>query len=206
MSTQTLKARPGGAREAQSASVELPEKLSPCRSKLAGALTDYEKAAVNLEEARGHLARAESDEQTALNNAELSDAECSDRVAVAQRSRGIYSARMASREAAVSKLLKLVKDALYPARNEYSGLCMNEREKREAIITARIVEAGQLVGGFAGRLNMLLEYSSPIQDIHALDIPSQSVLFCDNAAQIIGIAKRILEGFAAVAAKKEETI
>jgi hypothetical protein len=204
MSATLTKAPRAGAQATQTASVELPEKLFPGKSELAGAFADYQKASQAMEEARGHLARAETDEQSALSNLELSDQECSDRVAVSQRSISIYRARVSSREAAVSKSLKEVKEALYPACNEYSNLCQNEREKRSAIMKARIIEAGQLVGSFS--FNALLEHSSPIQAIRILEIPSQSVLFCDSAEQITGIARRILAGYEAIAAKQKEQI
>jgi hypothetical protein len=105
-----------------------------------------------------------------------------------------------------AKLLKELKATLYPARNEYSALWVNEREKRGAIIKARIIEAGLLVGNCSGVIDALLNHSTPIQAISALEIPSQSVLFCDSAEQITGIAKRILESYQQLETEKAKTI
>ena len=137
----------------------------------------------------------------------MSDEDSANRVAVAQSSISLYRARTTHRGEAQTRLLKQLKEALYPALvNEYSNLCQAERNKRSAIVQARIVEAGQLVGSFSGALNILLGHSSPIQDIRSLEIPSQSVLFLDGAEQITGIAKRILEGYEAITAKMKEQI
>ncbi len=42
----------------------------PAKAALAKGWSDYQRAATDLEEARGHLARAEADEQMALNDPE----------------------------------------------------------------------------------------------------------------------------------------
>jgi hypothetical protein len=53
MSTQTLtKPRAGGAREAQTASVELPEAVNPAKKRLSEMLTAYDKAGISKERTR----------------------------------------------------------------------------------------------------------------------------------------------------------
>jgi hypothetical protein len=203
MSSATLiagKARPG----AQTASVELPEKLLPAKSKLDKVVVDYQKAAQDLDDSRGHLARAETDEQSALNNLELSDEESADRVAVAQRSIAIYRARTTNRETTQAKLLKELKTALDAAHNEYSALVQDVLTKRREILCGRLVETGHLVGNFQSDLEMLLESSQFILDVRSLEIPSGSVLYTDNADTIPGMAKRILASYEAIAKAKEE--
>jgi hypothetical protein len=207
MSTQTLKARHEGAQEAQSVSAPLPEKLFPGKAKLAGALVDYVKASLDMEEARGHLARAETDEQAALNNLELSDAGCSDLVAVAQRSRGIYSARLTNREAAQAKLLKELKASLQGAHSEYSALVGAELSRRLDILRVRVMTAGQF-GAAASRDvgSLLLEHSAPIHEIRSLQFNHTAFLFSDTPEAITGIAKRILAGYETIAAKQKEQV
>ena len=198
------KARPTGASAAGRPSVELPEKTA--RGLLAAKLAEFERSQVDLSDSHAHLSRSEVDEQSALNNLELSDEESADRVAVAERSRGIYGARVANREAAQAKLLKELKTAVKVAHNEFSTLVNDERTRRRDILFTRVTEAGRLVGSFTGELEVLLECSGLIQAIHALEIGSQSLLFCDSAEQITGIAKRILAGYEAIAAKAKEQI
>ena len=100
MSATLTKTRPGGAREAQTASVELPEAVNPAKKRLAEMLTAYDKATLDLADARSHLARAESDEAAALDS---SGDDADDRIAVAIRSKAIYTARVTNREASQAK-------------------------------------------------------------------------------------------------------
>jgi hypothetical protein len=204
MSTQILKGLATSALKAMTAAP--PAQLLPARSVLNKTLTDYEKAGLDLEEARGHLARSETDEQSALNNTELSDAECGDRVAVAQRSQGIYSARVKSREAAQAKLLVELKAAANSAQSEHSNLCSDLLSKRQELVRGRIIEAASLVGRFSGELEMLLDHSELIQEVRNLEVNSVAVLYADSAQAITGIARKILAGYEAVAALGRKSV
>jgi hypothetical protein len=204
--TGALKTPQTGAQEAQPASVEPPEKLFPARTKLDKVLTDYEKASTDLDDSRGHLARAETDEQSALNNLELSDEESADRVAVAQRNRGIYGARVANREAAQAKLLKELKDSLNPAHHEHSALVVGVFSKWLDILRGRVMTAGRIGDGFSRDVDVLLENSALIQEIRSLQINSGFLLFCDSPEQITGMARKILAGYEAIAAKQKEQV
>jgi hypothetical protein len=203
MSTQLvsppIKARVSGAQEAQTASMELPTQLLPAKSKLDRVLIDYSKAGTDLEESRGHLARAETDKQSALNNLELTDQESSDRVAVAIRNSGIYGARVSNREAARERLLKELKLALSGSHSEYSALVDDVLTQRRGILRVRMIETGHLVGRFGDELEGLLESSQLILDVRSLEIPSQAITYSDSAEQITQMAKRILAGYEAVA-------
>lgn len=194
-----LKTRQAGPREAQTTSVEVPEKILPAKSKLDRVLIDYRKAGLDLSERQAHLSRSEVDEQSALNNLELTDQESADRVAVSQRSIGIYRARVNSREAAQAKLLKEMKLALSASHGEFSALVDNVLTQRRGILRVRMIEAGHLVGRFEDELETLLESSELILDVRSLEIPSGAVTYCDSTEQITGMAKRILAGYEAIA-------
>jgi hypothetical protein len=204
MSTQTLKACPGGADEQQRPSVELPAPLHPAKNRLAKVLADYEKLAQDLEDARGHLSRSEVDEAAALDSQE-SDAE--DRIAVAQRSRGIYGARVANREAGLKKLALELKAAAQVGQQEFHLLVMAELGRRSEILLGRIMEAGQLLKDrtYSADVERLLGSSKPMLDIHSLDIPS-SMGMGDDGNLVAGMARRVLEGYEALAVKKKEQI
>jgi hypothetical protein len=201
-----LKTRQAAPRDADGVSTELPAQLLPAKAKLARVLTDYQKAGLDLAESQAHLSRSEVDEQSALNNLELTDQESADRVAVSQRSIGIYRARVNSRESAQAKLLKELRAALEAAHNEYSALVQDVLTKRREILCGRLIETGALVGNFQSDLEMLVESSQLILDVRSLEISSGSVLCADNADTIPGLAKRILASYEAIAAKAKEAI
>jgi hypothetical protein len=122
-----------------------PEKILPAKAALAKVWADFQRAATDLQEAQGHLARVEADEQAALNDETLSVAESSDKVAFCQRSKGIYSARLANREAAKGKLLTDLKGAITAAHAEFSNLIRVEHSRRHDALARRIVVAGHLM-------------------------------------------------------------
>ena len=83
---------------------------------------------------------------------------------------------------------------------------MGERVKCSGILRDRMTAAGQLVGNFGAELDVLLEYSKPIEEIRDLEITSQSILYLEGAEQIVAMTRRILAGYAAIGAKKKEQI
>jgi hypothetical protein len=206
MSATLTKAPRTGTREAEQPSVAPPEKLYPARVRLDKVLADYQKAGTDLSDSQAHLSRSEIDEQSTLNNLELSDEEAGDRLAVSQRSIAIYRARVSNRESARTKLLAELKAAASLAHNELSRLCLDERVRRSAILRGRMIEAGRLVGKFAAELDTLLEHSGLIQEIRHIEIPSGSFLFCEHAEQIEGMARSILDGYELIEAKQKEII
>ncbi len=93
---------------------------------LTEALGAYEKVAGELEEFRGRVARAESEEAAVLANTELSEHETVKRLGEAQRLKGIYSARAAHHEARVSREWREVKGCLrwsFPDVRTAPGQC-----------------------------------------------------------------------------------
>jgi hypothetical protein len=192
MSATLTKAPRTGTQAARTASVELPAAVNPAKKRLAEVLTAYDKAGLDLADARGHLSRSELDEAAALDSM-ASDSE--DRIAVAIRSKAIYSARVTSREAAQVKLLKEVKTALTAAHSGYSILARELLSKRRELFRSRLIEAGQLVGNFMADLDDLLQSCGPIQVVRRLEINSQALLYLDTAEQIAGMAARVLESY-----------
>ena len=201
MTTQTLtKPRPGGAGAAQAVSVVAPqEKLLPAKSKLEKVLGDYQKAAQDLDDSRGHLARAETDEQTALNDPDLGLEDAGNRVAVAQRSIQIYRARVANREKSVAAIFKELATAINESTLELRGLTNAEIERREGIFGERVVaalEVGTAIdpSRMKHELWELLQFCGPIQVVRAL-APSSAIVQPGNAGGLVDMAKDILSKF-----------
>jgi hypothetical protein len=207
MGTTLIKAPRTGAREAQTASVELPEKLLPAKSKLDKTLADYVKASLDIEEARGHLARSERDEAKALADENQSDSENMDAVAFAQKSRGVYAARVANREATLAKQAAELSKAISEAANELRGLVNAEIARREGVVGARVTEVLQVGNAVDPRrmghaLAQVLVFSGPIQLVQAL-LPAPSFSISGNNEHLVGAAKDLLTKFQKLVAEGE---
>ena len=152
------------------------------------------------------MERSKADEQAALNNSELSDQSAADAVAFAQRSKGIYSARVASRQAAQTRLLGELSAAVSAGQAELAAAVSSELARRREILLERIRVAGQLEGQvWAEALDSVLESSRPMIEVQRLEVPAQALLV-DGPEIKVGLARRILSGFEAIAVKVKELI
>lgn len=195
-----------GSRKEKAASPELLQEISPAERNLAAKLSEYEKACLALTESEAHLERSKADEQAALNDSELSDQEAADRVAVAQRSRGIYAARVSSRQAAQTKLLAELTSAVQAAQSELSSAVYQELARRRATLIDRIMQAGQLGGDVTpAAFDELLASSKPMIEIERLQIPAQSLLV-DGASIKESLARRLLDNYDKLKTERERTI
>jgi hypothetical protein len=203
-----LKTRQTGAREAQTASAELPERILPAKSRLTRVLSDYQKRGLDLSESQAHLARAETDEQSALNNLELSDEESANRIAVCQRNRGIYGARVTSREANVKKLGSELENAVRDAHTELFNLVRAELQRREGILVERVCTAIQIVDRAKVNFDWIevLDFSEPFRTIRNLE-PTPFQTFAGSAPDhVTRTAHKLLEGYQTIQTESEKSI
>ena len=175
----------------------------PWPARLTAKLAEFEAAGLALQEAHGHLRRAETDEAAALDS---SGSDADDKIAVAIRNRGIYSSRVANREAARARLLGELSEAVKLGQSELAAAVSSELARRREILLERIRVAGQLEGQvWAEAIDSVLESSRPIGDVQRLEVPAQALLV-DGAEIKVGLAKRLLAGFEAIAEKVKEFI
>jgi hypothetical protein len=206
MSATTLvKPRPGGAQEAERPVAEPPEKLHPARATLATKLAELEKALSDLADYEAKSARAERDEQQALDNAKLSESEAADAISRAQSLKAVYKSRTANRQQVIAALSKEVSEALRLANGELTQLVNAERERREVIFGDRVVaalEVGNAVNPSRLKYELagVLQFCGPIQLIQAL-APSTGIVTPGNAEGLVSIARDTLGKFERVIAE-----
>jgi hypothetical protein len=209
MSTQTLtKPRQAGAQEAPEASTALPpEKLLPAKAKLDRALADYVKAGLDLSESQAHLSRSEVDEAAALNNAELSDEESADAIAFAQKSRGVYAARVASRETTVKRIFGELEVCIRSAQAEFAVEQAEELTRVKTILIERVCTVIKATDRAEHRYDWmeLMDYSEPYQAVRSLE-PSTYQAMVGNADYTVEIAKQTLGAFEKLSVVKGATV
>ena len=211
MSTTSLltkAAKPGQAtpQEVPEASAAMPEPL--IRTRLAKKLAAYDDAVSALGDAKAHLSRSEVDEQKTLDDENLSDSESMDAVAFAQKSRGVYAARVASREVTVKKLLVELEDAVRAGHAELRTLVMDELKRREAILVDRVCDVIKIVD--RARVNFdwveVLDFSEPFRTIRNLE-PSPFQTFPGSTADyVVATGRRILEGYQTIETESRKAI
>jgi hypothetical protein len=205
MTTQTLtKPRPGGAGAAQSATVAPPEKLHPARGKLAAKLDQLEHAMGDLSDFTARAERAGIDENRAMEDEGLSEAEALEKIQTAQLQKNIFKARIANREKAVTTFSKELATAINESNNELRGLVNAEVERREGIIGERVVaalEVGTAIDPTRMKKELwdLIQFSGPVQVVRAL-APRLGVVQ-GTPESLVLMAKEILGKFALVIAE-----
>jgi hypothetical protein len=169
-----------------------PAPIYPATLQLTKKLLEYDHAVAAAAEARGHLAREESDEALAVDSQE-SDSE--DRLAVAQKSVGVYRARTASREKTRLRLESELKAAASAGHSEYSKLLSDVRSRRCEVVIARMKEAGAIDDRVSpADWEPILSSSAPVLEISNLEISYGSLLIGD-VDQIAGMSRLILRNF-----------
>ena len=131
-----LKTRQAGAREAQTASVELPEKTACGR--LADRLTQFQQACSDLDGYKAKAARAAIDEDRAMADEQLSETQAAETIAKARSLKDTYQARISNREKALTKLFGELENAIVEAQQEYRPLHMAELNRVEEILIERV--------------------------------------------------------------------
>jgi hypothetical protein len=208
MTLTLTKARPEAATRAGGPSETLPEKLSPARARLTKVLLEYERAVEDLEEFQGRVARAQADQDMALDSKSLSEQEVMNRVSAAQLARSAYQSRAANREIACKLLLQQLEEATAAAQSELTGAAAGEYARRQAVIAGRLLQAIQSVDSellARGYLDEVLDFSKPLRAIRDLEV-SGFLRIEGNAAHTVGTARRILENFGKLTAAMEERI
>jgi flagellar capping protein FliD len=172
-----------------------PAPIYPAAQQLAKKLSEYDQAVAAVNESTGHLSRAEVDEQSAADS-QASDSE--DRLAVAQKSVGVYRARTASREKTRLRLGNELKAAANAGHSEYDNLLREVRSRRCEVMIARMKKAGQIDDRVAASdWEPILASSAPVSEISNLEISSVSLLI-GNVEQIAGMSRLILRNFEAL--------
>lgn len=204
-----LKTRQTGAREAQTASVELPEKLYPARVQLTAKLSEFERACSDLSDYQAKSARAERDEQEALDNAQLSESQAADSISRAQNLKAVYSSRTANKEKVIAALSGELTSAIGQANSELQGLVNREVDRRREILSARVLAAAGVADtsrpGVAPAVADLLDYSEPIERIKALE-PSPVIQTAGNREILVQAAKDALAKHERVIGEAGKTI
>ena len=112
----------------------------PAKARLEKALAEHKRAQADLEEYRGSAAKAELNEQQALNDGKLSEEQAAERITRAQNLRGVYKSRITNREAKLTEMLKELAAVTEEAAKELRGLTHEEMQRRCKIIKERICE------------------------------------------------------------------
>ncbi len=174
---------------------ELPAKLYPGRAQLSEKLGRFKEHDSELQEYRAKAAGAEADEARALASEKLSEAESADQISRAQNLRNVFLSRIANREAALSRDLAGLKEALGAGETELRDLAGRERIRREGILFERICEVIEAKGLEINAVYPILRHSILIGELMALEPPG--VLFgAETPEQVVGRAEAALSKFA----------
>jgi len=193
MTTLTLEGPEIGAEEQQTAS---PEPLYPARVKLSAKLAEFDRATADLEDYKGRAARAELDEAQALEDEQLSEREIAERITKAQNEKHVWKVRQTRIERRVLALSAELPGAINGCIGELRQLVNLELQRRNAIITARVLEAIEAVSAGPFRqmaLEKLLGFSGPVQRV-AILMPEPHI-YSVREERLDCAARSILENF-----------
>jgi hypothetical protein len=208
MSATLTKARHTGPQEAREASTALPPaQIYPARVRLTTKLAELERALADLEDYRGKAARAECDEQEALDNVKLSESEAALAISRAQNVKSIYASRTKNKEVALTTLSGELAKAINETAGELRGLVNAEVQRCREIIGARVLEALEAVDSphRAPILAEMLQFSGPIQRVQRLTPPYQTATVGNNEA-LVQTAKDVLSKFGIAVTAAGETL
>lgn len=195
MTTQTLEGPQTGIGERGGASVEIAP-IYPARMKLSAKVAEFERAEADLEDYRGKAARAQRDEAEALESPELSEEQAAQAIARAQSLRSVYLSRTQNKEKALEAFKPELAASLNAASGELRQVVNLEVQRRKEIVTTRVLEAIEAIGGGARRemaLAQLLEFSGPVQQVAVLG--PAPYIYTKNDSGLGASAKAILEEF-----------
>ena len=197
MTTELLEGSKTGAQERQKTSDAIPrEPIYPARVKLAAKAAEFERAEADLEDYRGKAARAQRDETQALESTELSEEQAAQAISRAQNLRSVYLSRTQNKEKALEALAPELAAALNESVGELRQVVNLELQRRKGIVTARVLESIEAIGGGARRemaIGQLLEFSGPVQRVAVLG--PAPYIYTKNETGLGASARAILEAF-----------
>ena len=164
--------------------------------KLSAKVAEFERAEADLEDYRGKAARAQRDEAEALESTELSEEQAAQAIGRAQSLRSVYLSRTQNKEKALEAFKPELAASLNAASGELRQVVNLELQRRKEIVTARVLEAIEAIGGGARRemaLGQLLEFSGPVQRVAVLG--PAPYIYTKNDSGLGASAKAILEAF-----------
>ena len=173
--------------------------MYPGRVKLAAKVAEFERAEHDLEDYRAKSARAQRDEAEALESTQLDEAQAAEAIGRAQNLRRVYLSRTQNKEKAREAFKPELAAAINAAVGELRALVNQEVTRRKEIVTTRVLEAIEAIGGGPRRqmaLEHILEYSGPVQRVTALGWDSH--IYSKDETGLLQTAKSILEKFGQV--------
>jgi hypothetical protein len=148
------------------------ESAQPAGERLVQALNNLEKTATELEEFKGCIALAETDENAALENDTISEDEVVSRVKEAQALRAVYTARVARAERAIPALTAELEAACAGAEKQLLEQIAQESARRSAVIRQRILDVLDIDGNpevlIRVELATILRHSKGVRAIESL--------------------------------------
>jgi hypothetical protein len=191
------KPRPGGAQEAEEPFRALPPaQIYPARVKLASKLSEFERALADVEDYKAKAARAQRDEEEALDNVRMSESEAVLTISRSQNTKSVYASRTQNKEKAITAMSGELSKAISEANCELRGLINTEVDRRRGIISARVLEAIEAIDRphRAVVVAELLRYSGPIERILVLG-PAPLTSMPGNNDYLVGQARDTLKKF-----------
>jgi hypothetical protein len=179
--------------------------MSDAIGRLTSVLAEYEKAAGAVAEFEAKVARAISDEERSASDSGASEEAAIAAVADAQSRKSVYSARLASRQKAVTTLGGELWPAIQQLNKDRGALVHEELTRRRTILGDRVLEVIDALDrpGRAAVLAELLDFSSVLERVRAL-MPAP-MLTMPGPEALGTVAKDAIEKFNQVlAAAKEE--
>ena len=203
MSTATL-TKPRAQEAAEPSKAVPPAQIYPARLQLTAKISEFEMALANLEDYRSKAARAQRDEEEALDNGKLTEGQAADSISRAQNLKAVYSSRTANKEKAIAALSSDLTNVIRQSHSELQGLVNREVERRREVIGARVLEVAGATDtnrpGLKPALADLLDYSEPILRVRAL-APRPLITLSGNSESLVQSSKDVLEKYTAVIAE-----
>jgi hypothetical protein len=179
------------------------EPAQPAGELLVQALNNLEKTATELEEFKGCIALAETDENAALENDTISEDEVVSRVKEAQALKAVHMARCRRAERSIPVLTTELEAACAGAERQLLERIAEESAKRSDVIKQRVLDVLDIEGYpdvlIRVELNTCVQHSRAIRTIERLH--PAGYFEPGNAEHASGRAHTILDNLGSLAAE-----